>query len=196
MPFKKGYTPWNKGLTSETDFRVAVASARGGLSRKGRAQTAEANRKRSLSLRGRVQPEERNRRRSEFQTRRILEGNFRPQLGKPELATFIKGGEVYCRSQLEVQYGRLLDADPSVVEFLHEKVKVKYFYDGKQRWTVIDFLVKYATGLVTLDEVKPEWVVKKDLRTRVKMRAAEAFAKECGLVYRWWDGKVYRALES
>ena len=139
-----------------------------------------------------VGSEESNLKRSKTQALNILEGRSRTTgRGRGERVTFAKGGEVYCRSQLEVRYGRLLDADPNVVEFLHEKVKVGYLYEGKQRWTVIDFLVKYATGMVTFDEVKPEWVVEKDRRTRAKMLAARAFAESLGFTYRWWTGDGY-----
>ena len=131
---------------------------------------------------------------SEIKAQAILDGTFKPGRGKMEYVETLKGGRVFCRSSYEVKYAQVLDDDPQVIAFAHERVRVDYFWQGRQHRTIVDFIVTHSDGRVTLDEVKPAWQISYYPQIRVKMLAAKAYAEERGFSYRWWDGENYRAL--
>jgi hypothetical protein len=98
-----------------------------------------------------------------------------------------KAGECKYRSGWELSYMKHLDADPHVIYYSYENVKIDYVSNaktGRTRTYFPDFLVEYDNGEFYLDEVKPrnkldrptvkrklaaarEWCSKRDVNLRV-----------------------------
>jgi len=166
--------------------------------RRGRQQSEEQKRKVSLALMGHPGwtkgihwSAESNRKRSESNTKAIMEGRHPYKRYKLGRITTLKGGTFWCRSSWEVRYARMLDKDPEVIEFSYEGINVPYIYRGEQHYTVPDFLVRYADGKITVDEIKPGYKVNSCLKDRLKMIAMQIWAERWGFAFRWWNGESY-----
>lgn len=192
----RGQIPWNLNLTKWEDERVARQgrSCLPGCScgrHRDHLCSEETKRKISEALLGHAMSTRTRSRISESLSEAIFEGRCRPlsHFKCGDVVT-LKGGRFWSRSSWEADYARMLDGDPDVVEFLHEKVKVPYTWMGVEYFTIPDFLVKYTTGGVALVEVKPE--PRLDPRERAKLVAVQDFAERYGLGFRWWNGRGYR----
>lgn len=112
---------------------------------------------------GRRHSDDARQRMSETRTARIVAGVYDP--GK-----WSKRGEVYAakadrvipyRSSWELRAIEMLEADPEVVSFEFEPIRIPYYYgfrnDGslQRRYYIPDFLVLYRDGRRVLVEVKP-----------------------------------------
>lgn len=95
-------------------------------------------------------------------------------------------GECRYRSGWELAYMKHLDADPEVVSYLYEGVKIPYVANvrtGRLRTYYPDLLIKYANGSEMLVEIKPS---KRVMQANVqkKLKAAETWCAEHGISLR------------
>jgi hypothetical protein len=89
------------------------------------------------------------------------------------------GQECRYRSGWELAYLQHLDADPGVVGYRYEDVKIPYVSNvraGKVRHYWPDFLVQRTDGQQLLIEIKPKRKLDQD-RVQKKLRAAEAWCQ-------------------
>ena len=89
----------------------------------------------------------------------MVNGTWKHGFGfKGEHFTGIKNGgiEVYLRSSYESTYARMLDADPDVICWEHEPMRIPYDIEGSTHNYVPDFMVTRVDGTKQLIEVKPE----------------------------------------
>ncbi|MBA7564073.1 hypothetical protein ES708_05735 [subsurface metagenome] len=122
---------------------------------------------------------------SESNAQAIIEGRHEPNSHyKHERITTLKGGTIWCRSSWEVEYARMLDADPEVIRFDYEKIKVPYVFEGIIHYTVVDFLVERFTGL-SLVEVKPLNLILGG--TKAKLEGVDCFARKLNIPFEVWD---------
>lgn len=89
-------------------------------------------------------------------------------------------GEVYTRSSWERRLLRVFDALPEVVEVESEPFFIPYFYEGRERHYIPDFLVTLTDGIRELWEVKPKEFIG-DPKNQAKFTALRAYAHEHGL---------------
>lgn len=90
---------------------------------------------------------------------KMVNGTWKHGFGfKGEHFTGIKNGgiEVYLRSSYESTYARMLDADPDVLSWEHEPMRLPYLFEGSMHNYVPDFMVTRTDGTKQLIEVKPE----------------------------------------
>lgn len=95
------------------------------------------------------------------------------------------GAECRYRSGWELAYLQHLDADPSVVTFLYEGVKVPYVSNvrtGKVRHYFPDFLVTRTDGSQQLVEIKPKRRVSQ-VKVQKKLKAGQAWAEAHGFTF-------------
>lgn len=174
-------------ISENNGARQPEARAKMSLRKRGVPLTEEHKRNMSIALAGRLASEETRRKMSETHSLAFLEGRHQPHnRSRPERITTLKGGAFRCRSSWEVKYARMLDADPEVVEFLYEAVKVPYYWKG-WRNTTPDFFVKRVNGDIELVEVKPLERVRPHSRARARILAMAIFAGKYGFIFRWWD---------
>lgn len=94
-----------------------------------------------------------------------------------------KAGDCRYRSGWELSYMQHMDADPLVLSYLYEGVRIPYVSNvrtGKQRGYLPDFLVTRADGSRLLIEVKPS---RKLCHATVqkKLKAAAAWCSDHGV---------------
>lgn len=70
----------------------------------------------------------------------------------------VKGGEFTTKSSYETRFVEMLEADESVVSFVYEPFRIRYWFEGTQLWYIPDFLVVYRDR-EELIEVKPKRMV-------------------------------------
>lgn len=85
----------------------------------------------------------------------------------------------WYRSSYELRYMELLDADPEVIAYQVEPVRIPYLFEGSVRNYVPDFLVTRADGVQWLIEVKPAALVGTD-QNLAKARAARLWCEASG----------------
>ena len=177
----RGHPSWNSGLTKADSPILARIGA--------------LNSKRNKGV---VRSEEDRRHQREVKIAHMLDGTFNPGpgYGRGEHITTQKGGSFFARSSWEVVFARMLDGNPEVVRFVHEGLKVTYYWQGVERLTIPDFRVWYVSGLVALVEVKPESRVRRFPFEEAKLRGLEEFARERGWEFRWWNGGSFVELDS
>ena len=84
------------------------------------------------------------------------------------------GQECHYRSGWELEYMHHLDANPDVVGYRYEDVRIPYVSNkktGKVRWYWPDFLVQQRDGEQLLVEIKPKRKLDQD-RVQKKLKAA------------------------
>lgn len=92
------------------------------------------------------------------------------------------GVEMYHRSSWELAFMKWLDADPRVVSYQYESIRIPYCFNGNKRWYVPDFLVEWTGGVKYMYELKPKEFLD-DERTQKKAFAACGYAHNNGLHY-------------
>ena len=93
------------------------------------------------------------------------------------------GQECHYRSGWELAYLQHLDADPEVVGYRYEDVKIPYVSNvrtGKLRSYWPDFLVQRKDGQQILVEIKPKRKLDQD-RVQKKLKAAALWCKAHGV---------------
>jgi hypothetical protein len=87
--------------------------------------------------------------------------------------------EAKYKSGWELAVMKHLDADPNVVSWEYESIRIEYFYDHK-RWYVPDFLVTFSDDHREMWEVKPKEFVRTQ-KTLLKTEAARAWCVQNGV---------------
>lgn len=84
--------------------------------------------------------------------------------------------KVYFRSSYEAIYCFYLDYHPDVEWFSFEAFRVSYEFDGKQRYYIPDFLIKWKNiDKLSIKELKAEFM-REDEQVEAKTRCAQLFA--------------------
>lgn len=87
-----------------------------------------------------------------------------------------KKNEVYFRSSYEAIYCFYLDYHPDVEWFSFEAFRVPYEFEGKQRYYIPDFLIKWKdTDKLSIRELKAEFM-REDEQVEAKTMCAQLFA--------------------
>lgn len=87
-----------------------------------------------------------------------------------------KKKKVYFRSSYEAIYCFYLDYHPDVEWFSFEAFRVSYEFDGKQRYYIPDFLIKWKNiDKLSIRELKAEFM-REDEQVDAKTRCAQLFA--------------------
>lgn len=146
-----GKQAWSRGLTKQTDPRLRV------LGEKISAIVAD----------------------------KMVSGSWSPPStgfkGEHYTGTKNGGAIVYLRSSYESTYARMLDADPTVVSWQHEPLRIPYLFEGSVHNYVPDFMVTTDEGPV-LVEVKPS-LLSDTVQNLAKMRAAQAWCDTNDVAY-------------
>lgn len=109
---------------------------------------------------------QRDRIRGELERRGELSATLTSSTSNPSAAP--GSTQVGKMNQTETRHSRRLEADPDVVSWLYESVKVR---SGKERaWLTPDFFVVYADGSLGFDEVKGGYV-REDARAKFQAGA-------------------------
>ncbi len=119
---------------------------------------------------------------SESVTRRYLEGGFQWARGRyEESPSKSTKPSSYYRSSWELDFMRRLDADPTVLEWTHEPLWIRYEWEGRRRY-IPDFRVRYSDGRTELVELGVKAV--KDLpRNAAKHAAARDLCEKNGWLF-------------
>lgn len=94
--------------------------------------------------------------------------------------------EIGFRSLWEKHAMRLLDESSSVLSFQYEPLGVPYIWQGKNRFTIPDFLVKMVDDSTVMIEVKPKGYTY-NVKERAKADACTRFCDLSGWKYEVWD---------
>lgn len=81
---------------------------------------------------------------------------------------------MFYHSSWEEALTRHLDVDDNVTSYQFERLRIPYYYQGKKRHYVPDFLVAYADGHRAMYEIKPKQFLNNE-KTRLKAKAARAY---------------------
>ena len=138
-------------------------------------------------MKGITRPEEWNQKARETITKLMIAGEWRsgyPMSKKgfcyPEKS---KKGRVYFRSSYEAIYCYYLDNNSLVEWFSFEPFRIPYEFEGKIRFYVPDFLIKWKDKeKISIKEVKAEFL-KEDDKQIAKQVAARLFVDENGMDY-------------
>lgn len=90
------------------------------------------------------------------------------------------------RSKWEQRAMLLLDECSSVLSFQYEPLGVPYVWEGKQRFTIPDFLVTMTDGSIVMVEIKPRGFTY-NAKERAKAAACSQFCALSGWKYEVWD---------
>lgn len=194
----KGMTPWLKGLTKETDERVAKMAEN--VSKTHKQQFAEGLRSNkgennpNFGITRDLRTEEQLENYSKAAIKRVLDG-------KSCNHSFFKRGyfdskkankKFFYRSSYEERMMFCLELDKEVFTYEHEPFYIKTT-TGKRY--LPDFLVHYKTGKIILLELKNDWN-KFTEEMNIKQNAAEIYCKERGWQYLIWCNKEIKELEK
>lgn len=211
--FRTGYSVWNKGLKKEIDSRVMMISKKniGHISAK-RGQTKETNKSillASLKLVGHLVSKETRRKISnsmklseKFQIavrkperiQKIIEHNHKTSRGVNGYFYSEKNGQMmFYRSSWELQAFQILEQLSEVTNYSYEAIRIPYTdKDGISHTAIPDLLVKYQSGKTELIEIKPQYMISKDLEsTRLKLNVMENFARLKGFVFSIWSDNKF-----
>jgi len=168
--FSTGKTPWNKGKNKKTDKRILEISKR----MKG------AN---NPSIRFPMS-EERRKNHSKLMKTMIMEGKFTPNTNNRFTHYDVVWEGKRYRSSWEVLFHIL---NP---KFQYEKKRIEYFDEnGISRIFIVDFISEEDKKLV---EIKPDSVVKRNIRTQHKIKGAEDWCRKNGFVFELWNEFTFR----
>lgn len=124
---------------------------------------------------------------SEIIADKIVSGSWSPPTTgfNGEHYTGVKNGgtETYLRSSYESACARMLDADPTVISWQHEPLRIPYLFEGSVKNYVPDFIVNFDDGHGELWEVKPDSLTDTPINVS-KRRAAQDWCTSNDLVYR------------
>jgi hypothetical protein len=148
---------------------------------------------------GVVRPEEWNQKQRETVTKLMSAGEW--MAGYPTskkgfcYPSKSKKNKVYFRSSYEAIYCYHLDNDNSVDWFSFEPFRIPYEFEGKIRFYVPDFLIKWKQSeILSIREIKAEFL-REDDKNIAKKIAASIFASEKGMDYGLLFDKDIKALE-
>jgi len=154
---------WNRGLTAETDARVA--------------------RQRAASLAVVSTPEWRAAQ-SKRKAAQIAAGGYYDR----GYYNSDKAGRIYYMSGWERRRWEELDQDPKVLRFERHPCQIRYPWKGILRRYLPDVLIYYTDGRVVLEEIKPRRIVedarKKQNRVAAKLDAGARHAQQRGWEWR------------
>ena len=151
---------WSKGLTAETDGRVA------------RMRDAVGAYMRQPAVRDAV---------SKLRVQQIQAGGFWDR-GYHESP---KVGPVYYMSGWEQRRWQELDADPQVVTYQRSPCAVLYDWDGSVHRYVPDVLIHYDDGSKVLEEIKPLSLLVKPHKGQAKLLAKVQAGAEYAATQGW-----------
>lgn len=132
-------------------------------------------------MKGIVRPEEWNEKQRKTVTDLIILGVWkagypRSKKGFCFTRNKCKKSKVYFRSSYEAIYCFYLDNHPDVEWFSFEAFRIQYEYDGRQRYYIPDFVIKWVgKSKLAIHELKAEFM-KDDEQVEVKSRCANLFA--------------------
>jgi len=160
------YWGWTKGLTAETDVRIA---------------------RKAQALRGYFQdhPERRDAL-SKLRVQQIQTGGFwdRGYYESPKV------GRVYYMSGWEQRRWQELDADPQVVVYQRSPCAIPYEWEGSPHRYIPDVLIHYGDGSKVLEEIKPLSLLVKPHKGQAKLLAkVQAGAKYAAT--QGWGWRVF-----
>lgn len=87
-----------------------------------------------------------------------------------------------AESPLEFDFSILLEADPAVISYETQPIKIRYFFEGKKRTYTPDFLVTYQDRQ-ELVEVKPQEIAETE-QFRRWQAAVEPCIRQMGYAFR------------
>lgn len=101
--------------------------------------------------------------------------NFYPK--KIHMNKMTKPG--WCRSSLEESIFSELSRNPEVIEFESEPVKIKYWFEGKERQYIPDIRILYGNGTIEIVEVKVSGDISHPIN-QAKFETANNYCNENG----------------
>ena len=136
---------------------------------------------------GIVRPEEWNQKQRETVTKLMIAGEWRAGYTTSKKGfcypSKSKKQKVYFRSSYEAIYCYHLDSNDSVDWFSFEPFRIPYEFDGKIRFYVPDFLIKWKESeIISIREIKAEFL-REDEKNIAKKTAATLFADQNGMDY-------------
>jgi len=163
---KRGKPAWHRGLTKETDSRVAKLSV-----------------SRSLETRKKI---------AIASSKRVMEG----VLGSHKfykngwVVLDRLGIKIYYRSSYELRALQLLDSYSDVIKVSGESIRIQYKKeDGSTHYYVPDLLVTTADGLNYIIEIKPSYLLE-EKNNQIKFEAAKKYVKKHNMIFLVWTENV------
>ena len=177
------FVVWNKDLTMEDDrVRKNV---------QGFIRIGEERRDKTLEQ---IYGEEKAKKISDVCSRsgvrRILrDGNSQVRSKSGYFYSNKNGKWLYYMSSYELIAYQILESMSKVMSYKVNSVCVKYEWNGGIHRYLVDILVWYDDGSKELIEVKSQWMLEKDGRTKLKLEAGRKYALENGLRFSVWTEK-------
>ena len=160
----KQHWGWNKGLTAETDPRIANLRA---------------------SVRRACRTPEHRAKLSRMKAEQIEAGGYWDR-GFVETT---KSGKLYFMSSWERRRWLNLDQDSNVTAFQRHPCRIPYTWKGHHHLYLPDVLITYKDDTVLLEEIKPRRIVEdarvKQNKMAAKLAAGEAYAERQGWGWRF-----------
>lgn len=150
------YTPWCKGLTKDTDARLAILSD----NRKGMGNP----------MFGATLSNEFKNKKSKIMKQKILDGNFTPNCNNRNTHWDSYFRNKRFRSSWEAIYYSVNQDD------LYESLRIKYIFNDKECVYIVDF-INHDTRIVT--EIKPKELLIRD-KEKSKIEALSLWCKNNG----------------
>ena len=176
-PWNKGtkgiMVPWNKGLTKETDERIAEGAKKSSISHTGISIP------KSLKWR-----EERSKQRTQY----IIDGKLDKSYKYGKFFSKKNNKKLNYRSSYELKAYEILEKMEDVIYYVVEPFSIKYFYEGIIRRTIPDILVNFQNGKKELIEVKPAYKFKIE-KEKLKLQAMKQYAKDNNIKFSIWTEK-------
>ena len=99
---------------------------------------------------------------------------------------------LYYMSSWELTAFQILESLVSVKNYRAQYPRIKYFYNGEERWYVVDISVEYEDGQKQLIEVKRKYEVLNDNRVKCKLDAGRSFARQNNMKFDvWTEDKLF-----
>jgi hypothetical protein len=108
------------------------------------------------------------------------------------------GATMKYRSSWELDYMKILDADPSVVSYEYETIVIAYisnYSSGKVRHYIPDFKIDYADNTKVLVEIKPSKKLEQKIVNKKRL-AAEHWCKDHQMTLRIITEKELATLKT
>lgn len=103
--------------------------------------------------------------------------------------------KVYYRSLFEYNALIYLEGNDEIQDYAYEPCRIPYTIDGKTRQYVPDFLIRKVTGERLLVEIKPHCHIKNE-KNRAKESAARKYAAEYGYGFEYWTERTHPNLSD
>jgi len=205
----KGQIAWNKGLTKETDERVALIGKSSGRTRigmvgsfKGKHHSKQSRKKISKKMMGMVHSKERRLNESKGYNHSeqhrlkisIAAAKQAIQNKQDHKWSWGKSGWFYSKknnkrfrylSSIELQCLKFLESKEDVLKYQTNPLRILYTYQMQQRNYIPDILVEYNNGKKILIEVKHNKGLKNNI-VQIKAKAAIKYCKENNMEYKFY----------